>query len=69
MQGIHSNKSSYFLTILDIVITDGWSAGGEEQADQPHPHPEGLLEGAGGRCEKSHGGRLPQGVKIAGDHI
>jgi hypothetical protein len=36
------------LTISDNVLTVGESAGGEEQAGLPHPHPGGFLEGAGG---------------------
>ncbi len=35
---------------------------GEELAGGPCPHPGGLLEGAGGGCEKSHDGKLCQGA-------
>jgi hypothetical protein len=40
------------LTILDNVLTVVESAGCEEQAGQPHPHPGGLQEGAGGDAKK-----------------
>jgi hypothetical protein len=36
------------MVILDKVLTVSESAGGEERAGRPHPHPGGLLEGAGG---------------------
>jgi hypothetical protein len=36
------------MTILDNVLNVGEKAGGEERAGRPHPHPGGLLEGAGG---------------------
>jgi hypothetical protein len=50
VQGVLSDKSHRFLIILDNVLTVGESAGGEERADRPHPHPGGLLavEGEGG---------------------
>jgi hypothetical protein len=54
--GICSDNPRGSFTILDNVLTVIESAGGEEQACRPHPHPGGLLEGAGG------GGGLHQGT-------
>ncbi len=62
MLGSHGNNRCHFLTILDNVLIVSESAGGEERAGRPHPHPRSLLEEAGGECEKSHGGELCRDV-------
>ncbi len=51
-EAFRSDKHSHFLTIWDNVLTVGVSTRVEERAGQPHPHPEGHLEEAGGGCEK-----------------
>jgi hypothetical protein len=38
------------------------SAEGEERDRWPHPHPGDLQEGAGGWCDKSHGGGHRRGI-------
>jgi hypothetical protein len=48
VQDDYSVDSHGFLTISDNILTVGELARGEEQAGLPHPHPRGLLEGAGG---------------------
>jgi hypothetical protein len=45
---VYNDKRRHFLTILDNVLKVGEYTGGEERAGRPHPHPGGLLEGAGG---------------------
>ncbi len=47
-RNVYNDKRRPFLTILDNVLNVGEYAGGEERAGKPHPHPGGLLEGAGG---------------------
>ena len=65
MGGIHSDGRCGSFTILDNVLTVGESARGEERADRPHHDPGGLLEGAGGGCEKSLGGVHRRDVSAA----
>jgi hypothetical protein len=62
MQCICSAKRRCSLTILDNFLTVGKFIRGKEQANWPHPHPGGLLERAGGRCEKSHTCTLCRGA-------
>jgi hypothetical protein len=47
-RNVYNDKRRRFLTILDNVLNVGEYTGGEERAGKPHPHPGGLLEGAGG---------------------
>ncbi len=47
-RNVYNDKLRRFLTILDKILNVGEYAGGEERAGKPHPHPWGLLEGAGG---------------------
>jgi hypothetical protein len=62
LQGVCSDFHRGFFTILDNVVTVGESAGGEEQAGWPHPHPGGLQEGAEGVCEKLCGSGFCHGT-------
>ncbi len=50
---VYNDKCCRFLTILDNVLNVDEQAGGEERAGRPHPHPGGLLEGAGGGAKKA----------------
>jgi hypothetical protein len=43
MQASHGHDRHGILTIFDNILTVG-----EQRADRSHPHPEGLLGGAGG---------------------
>ncbi len=77
MRGGRSYGRRGSLTFLDHVLIVEESAGGKEQAGQPHSCSGGLLEELRWGYEKKHGGKLrrgapaliralPDSVKVAG---
>ncbi len=61
VQGFHRDNRHSSLAIFNNVLTVSELVYGEEGADEPQPHPRGLLEGVGWGYKKSNGYRLCQG--------